>query len=52
MTDPDINNQSHFFSEALAFRAINARNIFHETHLKTIQWIETAFHMYGKIVAR
>ena len=31
-----VNNQSHFFSEALAFRVGNARNIFHEAHVKTI----------------
>ena len=47
-----VNNQSHFFSEALAFRVGNARNIFHEAHVKSVQCIEKAFYLYGKTVSR
>ena len=52
MADPNVNNQSTFFSDAMAFRAQNFGNIFHEYHLKGIQILENGFHFYGTVVAR
>jgi hypothetical protein len=57
MADPNVqhqvsNNQSNFFSDAMAFRAQNVGNILHEYHLKAIQILENGFHFYGTFVAR
>ena len=52
MAESNVNNQSHFFSEALAFRTVNARNIIHESHARTVQLIEKSFYLYGQFVAR